>query len=99
MRSMRSISMKKDDHPPVLLISLARKGNIKGSSNRAFGVVVGGMLLLFGCWPLLTGAVPRWYLIGPAALLVMAGLIAPVVLAPLNRAWIKLGLLLRRNVA
>ena len=41
----------------------------------------------------------QWYLVVPAACLVIAGVIAPHVLAPLNRAWMKLGLLLHRIVA
>ena len=82
-----------------VLRSLNRQGNIKGSSNRGFGLVVGGIFLLIGCWPLLRGLSPRWYVVVPAALLVIAGVIAPNALAPLNRAWMKLGLLLHRVVA
>ena len=87
--------MKKDDSH----IKLPRKAKIAGSSDRGFGLTVGGVLMLLGCWPLIRGLPPRWYLVVPAAFLVIAGVIAPRVLAPLNRAWMKLGLLLHRVVA
>ena len=78
---------------------MSRKEKIKGSSDRGFGLVVGGIFLLLGCWPLLHGLSPRWYLVVPAALLIIFGAVAPSLLAPLNRAWMKLGLLLHRVVA
>ena len=76
-----------------------RRTKIKGSSDRGFGLVVGGIFMLIGCWPLVRGLSPRWYLVVPAAALMIAGVLAPRVLAPLNRAWMKLGLLLHRVVA
>jgi len=91
--------MQHDISRTDVLRSLNRRGNIKGSSDRSFGLVVGGIFLLIGCWPLLHALPPRWYLVGPAGLLVIAGMVAPSVLAPLNRAWMKLGLLLHRVVA
>src|SRR5262249_16009293 len=84
---------------PDVLTSLGRKGPVKGSSDRGFGLVVGGAFLLIGCWQLSHGVAPRWYLAVPAAFLITFGLIAPHLLAPLNRAWMKLGLLLHRIVA
>jgi len=76
-----------------------RRTKIKGSSDRGFGLVVGGIFMLIGCWPLVRGLSPRWYLVVPAAALMIAGVLAPRVLAPLNRAWMKLGLLLHRVIA
>ncbi len=76
-----------------------RRVKIKGSSDRGFGLVVGGIFMLIGCWPLVRGLSPRWYLVVPAAALTIAGVLAPRVLAPLNRAWMKLGLLLHRVIA
>ena len=72
---------------------------VKGSSDRAFGLTVGGVLLLIAGF--------RWIFVGGSAqltiglgavgaVLVLAGLLAPGVLAPLNRLWLKLGLLLHR---
>lgn len=75
-----------------------RQYEVEGSSNRRFGWVVGGLLLLFGC--------VRMYLhgIGPfSGALASAGLILaaaaalrPEILGPANRAWAKLGLLLHK---
>ena len=85
--------------PSARLSSLGRERKMKGSSDRAFGLVVGGLFMLLGSWPIVHGFTPRWYLVGPAAFLVLFGLVAPRVLAPLNRAWMRLGLLLHRIVA
>jgi len=85
--------------PSARLSSLGRERKMKGSSDRAFGLVVGGLFMLLGSWPIVHGFAPRWYLVGPAAFLVLFGLVAPRVLAPLNRAWMRLGLLLHRIVA
>src|SRR5437773_6466850 len=79
--------------------NLKRKPQMKGSSDRGFGLVVGGIFMLIGCWPLVRGLSPRWYLVVPAGLLIIFGALAPRALAPLNRAWMKLGLLLHRVVA
>lgn len=91
--------MEKADIRPDVLSSLGRKERVKGSSDRAFGLIVGGIFLLIGCWPLLHGHAPRWYVVVPAAFLVIFGIVAPRLLAPLNRAWMRLGLLLHRVVA
>jgi hypothetical protein len=71
-----------------------------GPSDRSFGVTVGGILTLLGLW--------RWWAVGLAPLaalllavglaLVLGGLVVPAALAPLNRAWTALGLLLGRIV-
>ena len=62
--------MKKDDSH----IKLPRRAKIAGSTDRGFGLVVGGIFLVLGCWPLLHGLSPRWYLAVPAALLVILGI-------------------------
>jgi hypothetical protein len=70
---------------------------IKTASDRSFGLTVGGILAAI--------AIFRWWWVGSlswlmAALLVIgaalltAGLLRPAILAPLNRLWTKLGLLL-----
>jgi hypothetical protein len=82
-----------------LLVSVRRKARLAGSSDRGFGLTVGGIFMLLGLWPLVHGFPPRWYFVGPAALLIIFGVIAPRVLAPLNHAWMRLGLMLHRVVA
>src|SRR5436190_2740621 len=76
-----------------------REHKVEGASNRRFGLVIGGVFLLLG------GA--RAYLHGEflrldafflilGAVLALAGLVAPVVLGPVNRGWGGLGVLLHK---
>jgi len=79
-----------------------RSEEVKGGSDRGFGLTVGGMLLLIA-------AVRAWLhggvgaieaaLAGIGALLLLLGLVAPARLAGLNRAWTRLGLLLFKVVS
>jgi hypothetical protein len=83
----------------------SRKEEVKGSSDRGFGLTVGGILLAIAgvrtglhLW---AGTEPTWFegaLAGIGVLLLVFGLIAPARLAPLNRAWTGLGLLLFKVV-
>jgi Saxitoxin biosynthesis operon protein SxtJ len=82
-----------------------RKEEVKGSSDRAFGLTVGGILLAIAAvragLHLWDGTDPGWVegvLAALGAPLVVFGLLAPARLAPLNRAWIRLGLLLFKVV-
>ncbi len=76
--------------------SLTRDEAVKTSSDRAFGVVFTVVFLIIGLWPLLGGATPRVWALAVAAVFLVAALIRPGVLAPLNRLWTKLGLLLHK---
>ena len=77
-----------------------RAEDVKGSSDRGFGLTVGGILLLI--------ALVRTYLhglgwvqygLGGGGLALIAlGLLAPASLSGLNRAWMRLGLILFRVV-
>jgi hypothetical protein len=90
---------------PTFHEDFSRKDEVKGSSDRAFGLTVGGILLAIAAvraglhmWD---GADPGWVegvLAGVGALLLVFGLVAPARLAPLNRAWTRLGLLLFKVV-
>ena len=74
---------------------------IKGSSDRAFGLTVGGILAAIGTIRGLVGAgLDVWTvaLVGVGSILVALGLVAAGMLAPLNRAWTKLGLILFKVV-
>jgi hypothetical protein len=72
---------------------------IQGSSDRSFGLVWTAALVIIGAWPLLDGELPRlWALVAAAALLGLS-LLKAEVLAPLNRAWMRFGLLLNRFVS
>jgi hypothetical protein len=83
----------------------SRQEEVKGSSDRAFGLTVGGIVLAIaavrGGLDLWHGSAPGWLeggLAGIGLLLLVFGLIAPARLAPLNRAWTGLGLLLFKVV-
>ncbi|MEM7043640.1 MAG: SxtJ family membrane protein [Pseudomonadota bacterium] len=85
----------------------SREEAIEGSSDRGFGLTVGGILLAILLirlgleWWRADAVTPGWfdYTLGGIGLpLVILGLIAPAILAPLNRGWTKLGLLLFKVV-
>jgi predicted membrane metal-binding protein len=82
----------------VLEPSVAR-GPARESSDRSFGLVFAGVFALSGCWPLLHSRPPRWWAIGIAIAFLLAALVRPQVLHPLNRAWLALGLLLHKVVS
>lgn len=79
--------------------NLVRHDEIEGSSDRAFGVVFTVVFLLVGLYPLLRSEGVRVWALGLAAIILIAALARPGVLAPLNRLWLKLGLLLHRVVS
>jgi hypothetical protein len=82
-----------------------RKEEIKGSSDRSFGLTVGGILVaiavvrtLLHMWD---GSAAGWFeaALGAVGLaLLVFGLVAPASLAPLNRAWTRLGLIMFKVV-
>ena len=83
----------------------SRKEEVKGSSDRAFGLTVGGILIAIAAvragLHLWDGSAPGWLegvLAGIGFFLVVFGQAAPARLAPLNRAWTGLGLLLFKVV-
>ena len=83
----------------------SRKEEVKGSSDRGFGLTVGGILLALAALRtglhLWHGTAPGWVegaLAAIGALLLGFALVAPAQLAPLNRAWTALGLLLFKVV-
>jgi hypothetical protein len=80
---------------------LHRTDQVEGGSNRAFGLTVGGILLLIAAIHALRGGI-SWFEASCALaglLLVGAGAIIPDRLAPLNRAWTKLGVMLAKVVS
>ncbi|MDX6751352.1 SxtJ family membrane protein [Geminicoccaceae bacterium 1502E] len=74
---------------------------VAGPSERSFGLTVGGILLALGLLRGLSGSGfdrPALALVTIGGLLALAGLVAPRFLAPLNRAWTRLGLVLFKVV-
>ena len=79
---------------------LGREHEIDGTSNRSFGITVGAVLLLLAGGRAFLAHL-GWFeiaLLVIGALLVTLGLTAPGILAPFNKAWTKLGLVLSRIV-
>lgn len=76
-----------------------REAPAKAGSERAFGVVFAAVFAIIGLWPLIAGAVPRLWALGVAAVFLLAALLLPKALGPLNRLWFKFGLLLHRIVS
>jgi len=79
--------------------SYERREEIHASSNRAFGLVFAAAFAVIGLLPVLFshGAL-LWALVVSLVFLVSA-LVIPSVLAPLNRLWLTIGLLLHRLVS
>lgn len=70
--------------------------DVKGSSDRAFGIVFTVVFAIVGLVPLVDGEAVRLWSLSVAGLFLAVALIRPVLLAPLNRLWMKFGLLLHR---
>lgn len=80
---------------------LSRSEEVQGGSDRAFGLTVGGILLAIAAWRVAFGDL-GWIegiLATTGGLLVGFGLLRPASLAPFNRLWTRLGLLLARVVS
>ncbi len=77
---------------------LGRAEDVKGSSDRSFGLVFAAVFTIIGFLPLYSsGAVKTWAVVVAAAFLITA-LVAPKLLAPANRIWLKFGILLHKIV-
>jgi hypothetical protein len=79
--------------------NLSREEHVEGSSDRSFGFVFAVVFLIIGLWPVLWARGPRWWAIGVALVFAVVAVAAPRTLAPLNRWWMKFGLLLAAVVS
>ena len=77
----------------------SRKEEIKPSSDRSFGLVIATVFLLITFWPLIRAEPVRWWALAVAAVFAVLALLWPAALAPLNKCWTKLGVLLYRIVS
>jgi uncharacterized membrane protein len=77
---------------------LAREQRIVGSSDRSFGITVAAVLVLVGTARLWSGAPGALYWLAAAALVLTVAALTPQWLAPFNRLWLRLGLVLYRVV-
>jgi len=78
--------------------NLARKTQIKRSSDRSFGLLFAVVFAAIALWPLLDGAAPRYWALGIAVAFAAVALIRPKWLRLANDLWIKLGLVMGRVV-
>ena len=79
--------------------SFEREEIVKGPSNRAFGLVMASVLGIIGLFSLFgSKGISTWAFVVGAAFALTA-LVTPVVLEPLNRLWLKFGLVLHRVVS
>jgi hypothetical protein len=77
---------------------LQREDKIVGPSDRKFGLTIGTILALISGWKGYQGSLWAYALAGLGGLLIVLGMARPTVLAPLNKAWLQLGLVLYRVV-
>ena len=71
---------------------------VVGPSDRSFGLVFTVVFTLVGLLPLWRGAAPRWWAVGVAVVIALLALLFPRALAPANRIWLRIGLLLHKIV-
>ena len=80
-----------------------REEKIKGSSDRSFGLVMACGFAVIALAPLLHLRSPqggtRWWALVVAVLFLLFALAWPRALAPLNKLWLRFGLLLSRIVS
>jgi hypothetical protein len=86
------------NNPGTLHESLARDEEVVGSSDRTFGLTIGAVCGVIGIVRLIFGhSHPFWWL-GAALAMLLFALFWPVALHPLNRLWLRLGLVLYKVV-
>ena len=58
-----------------------------------------GAFTVAGLFPLLDGGAPRWWALAVAGAVLAAALVKAELLAPFNKVWIKIGLVMHRIVS
>ena len=77
---------------------LTRRADVRPSSDRQFGFVIGVFLVAVGLWPLVRHGRLRIGVVVAGALALLVAAIAPILLRPFNHVWTMLGVLLGRIV-
>ena len=75
------------------------RGAVRMGSDRVFGFVFAGLFSVIGLWPLTGGNAPRVWSLVLALIFLIAAVLLPKALRPLNRLWFRFGLLLHKIVA
>src|SRR5262245_4434389 len=79
--------------------SLERNEEVQGSTDRALGLVFGAVFLIIGLFPwFFGGGLHLWALMVSGGFVAIA-LTVPQLLAPLNRLWTRLGVVLHKVVS
>jgi hypothetical protein len=76
-----------------------RDEKVERPPDRQFGLVFTAVFSAIAVWPVLSGRPFRWWSLGLAVAFLVLALVAPSALAPLNRVWLRFGLLLHRCVS
>ena len=78
-----------------------REEKVQGSSDRSFGLVMAGFFAIVALLPLRHAPLSsiRWWALAVAAVFLVLALLWSAPLRPLNRLWLKLGLLLSKIVS
>ena len=71
---------------------------VVGPSDRSFGLTFAVVFVIVGLVPLWRGAAPRAWALLLAAVFLTLGVAWPRALAPANRTWLRIGLLMHRVV-
>ena len=74
--------------------NLERQHEVKGSSDRFFGLTFFAFFLLIALWPLFWGRPLRPTALGISLAFLAVSFMKPAVLGPLNKLWLKFGALL-----
>lgn len=76
-----------------------REEHVKGSSNRAFGLVFAVVFFLIGLFPLIKSGSVRFWSLGIGAAFLAVSFLRPAILQPLNALWTRFGLFLNKIIS
>jgi hypothetical protein len=71
---------------------------VKLPSERSLGITFAVVFALIGLFPLIHGGHVRLWALAIAAAFLAVGLIYPIILRPLNKVWMKFGLILHKII-
>ena len=80
------------------MIENQEHSEVELGSDRSFGIVFLVVFLLIGLYPLINQAGVRIWSLSIAGVFLLIALVMPKLLSPLNRIWLKFGLLLAKIV-
>lgn len=83
------------------MLEIAQKhvSDVKGSSNRSFGLVFATVFIILALYPLLVNGSTRIWSLIVAFMFLMLALFIPVALTPFNLLWTKFGYLMHSMVS